>query len=106
AVSILGTQEEKDAFREAVNVAHRQVRSGPDSKVKYNAFDRHLQLWVAACLFIGFEDTYQLLTGKMTEEQAEQFYQTSAPLATGLQVPREMWPATRKDFDAYWNEMA
>ncbi|WP_280216061.1 oxygenase MpaB family protein [Nocardia cyriacigeorgica] len=106
AVSILGTQEEKDAFREAVNVAHRQVRSGPDSSVKYNAFDRHLQLWVAACLFIGFEDTYQLLNGKMTDEQAEQFYQTSSPLATGLQVPREMWPATRKDFDAYWNEMA
>ncbi|WP_280235564.1 oxygenase MpaB family protein [Nocardia cyriacigeorgica] len=106
AVSILGTQDEIDAFREAVNVAHRQVRSGPDSTVKYNAFDRDLQLWVAACLFIGFEDTYQLLNGKMTEEQAEQFYQTSSTLATGMQVTRQTWPATRKDFDTYWNDLA
>lgn len=49
-VAILGTDEEKNAYREAVNVAHRQVRSTDDSPVKYNAFNRELQLWVAACL--------------------------------------------------------
>ncbi|MFE5285945.1 oxygenase MpaB family protein [Nocardia sp. NPDC056611] len=102
AVAILGTPEEKVAFREAVNVAHRQVKSEPGVAVRYNAFDRDLQLWVAACLYIGFEDSYQLLNGKMNPEQAEAFYSTSAPLGTTLQVTDEMWPATRAEFDEYW----
>lgn len=103
AVAILGTDEERAAYREAVNVAHRQVRSTDDSPVKYNAFSRELQLWVAACLFIGFEDTYQLLNGVMTEEQAESFYRSAMPLGTTLQVTEDQWPATRADFDVYWN---
>ncbi|KZM69985.1 hypothetical protein AWN90_05145 [Nocardia terpenica] len=106
AVAILGTEEDKRAFREAVNVAHRQVKSEPGAPVRYNAFDRDLQLWVAACLYIGFEDSYQLLHGKMNPEQAEAFYATAAPLGTTLQVPATLWPATRADFDAYWNEAA
>ncbi|BDH59789.1 oxygenase MpaB family protein [Tsukamurella sp. PLM1] len=102
AVALLGTQREIDAFREAVNVAHRQVHSAPGAAVKYNAFDRELQLWVAACLFIGFEDSYQLLNGPLSDEQAENFYQSAATLATSMQVPRDMWPASRVAFDEYW----
>ncbi|WP_069163928.1 oxygenase MpaB family protein [Nocardia altamirensis] len=104
AVAILGTEEERLAYREAVNVAHRQVHSAPGAPVKYNAFDRSLQLWVAACLYIGFEDTYQLLQGRMSDEQAEAFYVSSSTLGTTLQVTADMWPATRADFDRYWNE--
>lgn len=104
AVAILGTEEERLAYREAVNVAHRQVHSAPGAPVKYNAFDRNLQLWVAACLYIGFEDTYQLLQGRMSDEQAEAFYASSSTLGTTLQVTAEMWPATRAEFDRYWNE--
>ncbi|MFI1464716.1 oxygenase MpaB family protein [Nocardia carnea] len=103
AVAILGDDEEKKAFREAVNGAHRQVRSEPGAPVKYNAFDRKLQLWVAACLYIGFEDTYQLLAGKMSPEQNEAFYRSSSSLGTTLQVTEDMWPATRAEFDEYWN---
>jgi uncharacterized protein (DUF2236 family) len=102
AVAILGTDEERAAFRDAVNGAHRQVRSEPGDPVKYNAFDRDLQMWVAACLFIGFEDTYQLLHGRMDNEQRENFYLSSSKLATTLQVPEDMWPTTRADFDEYW----
>ncbi len=102
-VAILGTDEEKNAYREAVNVAHRKVRSTQGSPVTYNAFNRELQLWVAACLFIFYEDTHQLLYGAMTEEQAETFYQSAMTIGTTLQVLEEMWPATRADFDAYWN---
>ncbi|WP_234814377.1 oxygenase MpaB family protein [Mycolicibacterium conceptionense] len=103
AVAILGTDEERAAYREAINTAHRQVRSTATSPVKYNAFHPELQLWVAACLYIGFEDTHQLLHGKMNDEQAEQFYQSASPLGTTLQVTADMWPASRKDFDHYWN---
>lgn len=55
AVALLGTDEERAAYREAINSAHRHVRSTETSPVKYNAFNRELQLWVAACLYIGFE---------------------------------------------------
>jgi len=103
AVAVLGTDEERAAYRDAINVAHRQVRSTDESPVKYNAFDRDLQLWVAACLFVFYEDTYQLLRGKMTEEQAEEFYHQAWPLGTTLQVTADQWPATRAEFDTYWN---
>ncbi|OHU21257.1 hypothetical protein BKG76_11325 [Mycobacteroides franklinii] len=103
AVAVLGTQQERDAYRDAVNVAHRQVRSTPESPVKYNAFNRELQMWVAACLFIFYEDTYQLIHGKMTDEQADNFYRKAMPIGTTLQVTEDQWPATRAAFDIYWN---
>lgn len=102
AVAILGNDEDRAAMRKAVDTAHRQVQSGPDSPVRYNAFDRDLQMWVAACLFVGMEDVYQLLRGELTPELAEQFYRSAAPLGTTLQVTDDQWPATRAEFDDYW----
>ncbi len=104
AVAILGTPEDRAAFREAVNSAHRHVQSTPESPVRYNAFDRDLQMWVAACLFVGLEDTYQLLRGELTAEQSEQFYRSAWTLGTTLQVSEDQWPPTRAEFDAYWEE--
>lgn len=104
AVAILGNPEDQDAYRDAVNRSHRQVFSSSDSPVQYNAFDRELQMWVAACLFVGLEDTYQLLRGEMTPEQSEQFYRSAWALGTTLQVTEGHWPPTRADFDTYWNE--
>ncbi|KMO72423.1 hypothetical protein BST22_00235 [Mycolicibacterium chubuense] len=102
AVAIRGTDEDRAAFRAAVDGVHRQVKSGPSSPVRYNAFDRDLQMWVAACLFVGLEDTYQLLRGPMTPEQREQFYRSAWSLGTTLQVTEDQWPATRDEFDDYW----
>jgi uncharacterized protein (DUF2236 family) len=82
AVAVFGSDNDRAAFREAIDVAHRQVISTPESPVRYNAFDRELQMWVAACLFVGLEDTYLLLRGEMTDDQ---------------------WPATRADFESYWD---
>ncbi|WP_156789277.1 oxygenase MpaB family protein, partial [Mycobacterium intermedium] len=104
AVAILGTPEDRAAFREAVNGSHKHVKSTADSPVKYNAFDRELQMWVAACLFVGLEDTYQLLRGEMTPEQSEQFYRSAWTLGTTLQVTEDQWPPTRQEFDTYWAE--
>src|SRR5215218_10514604 len=104
AVAVFGSAEDRAAFREAVDGAHRQVISAAESPVKYNAFDRDLQMWVAACLFVGLEDTYKLLRGEMTAGQAEQFYRSAWTLGTTLQVTEDQWPPTRADFDAYWSE--
>jgi uncharacterized protein (DUF2236 family) len=102
AVAILGSPDDRAAFRAAVDGAHRHVRSGPESPVSYNAFDRDLQMWVAACLFVGLEDTYQLLRGPMTAEQSERFYRSAWTLGTTLQVTEDQWPATRAEFDTWW----
>lgn len=104
AVAILGSPADRAAFGDAVDSVHRQVRSTPDSPVNYNAFDRDLQMWVAACLFVGLEDAYQLLRGTLTDELAEKFYRSAFTLGTTLQVTEDQWPATRADFDRYWNE--
>jgi uncharacterized protein (DUF2236 family) len=103
AVAVFGSDEDRAVFRAAVDGVHRQVISTADSPVKYNAFDRKLQMWVAACLFVGLEDTYTLLRGAMTAEQAEQFYRSSWTLGTTLQVTEDQWPATRAEFDEYWD---
>lgn len=105
AVAVLGTATDKLRYREAVNTSHRQVRSTASSPVKYNAMDRGLQLWVAMCLYIGFEDTHQLLRGRMNREQRALFYRDAAPLGTTLQVPADLWPATPDEFDALWVEL-
>ncbi len=104
AIAVFGSDRDRAAFRAAVDGVHRQVLSTADSPVKYNAFDRELQMWVAACLFVGLEDTYTLLRGEMTSAQAEQFYRSAWTLGTTLQVTEDQWPATRADFDAYWDE--
>jgi uncharacterized protein (DUF2236 family) len=103
AVAVLGTDHDKLLYREAVDTAHRHVKAGAESPVRYSAFDRDLQMWVAACLFVGLEDAYQLLRGELTPEQAEGFYRSAWPLGTTLQVNEDQWPPTRAAFDDYWN---
>ncbi|MEP9394548.1 oxygenase MpaB family protein [Gordonia sp. VNQ95] len=103
AVAASGDPKIRKAYRRAVGRAHAKVRSTPESPVKYNAFDPNLQLWVAACLYKGWEDVQRIFgdPAAITEEA----YQAGAVMGTTLQMPREMWPATRADFDVYWNGM-
>ena len=104
AVATKGTDDQKAAYRRAVNKSHAEVYSTPDSPVSYNAFDTDLQLWVAACIYKGTVDVLRLFVGDMDDETAERIYRESATLGTTLQVPAEMWPADRAAFDRYWEE--
>ncbi|MCT7658781.1 oxygenase MpaB family protein [Mycobacterium deserti] len=104
AVATMGTEQQKAAFRRAVNRAHAQVYSLDDSPVKYHAFDKDLQLWVGACLYKGGVDIQRLFVGEMDEETAERHYREGIPLGTTLQVPQDMWPPDRAAFDRYWQE--
>lgn len=104
AVATMGTDEEKKTYRQAVNRSHAQVRSTETSPVRYNAFDTQLQLWVAACLYKGFEDIYRYLgRAPLDDQTAERLYASSASLGTTLQVKPEMWPVDRAAFEEYWN---
>lgn len=102
SVALLGTDEERRLYREAVNGSHRLVRSAADSPVRYNAFDPDLQLWVAACLYYGFDDVVTKLRGPLPKPEADALYRYAARLGTTLQVRTEMWPADRAAFWEYW----
>jgi uncharacterized protein (DUF2236 family) len=104
SVAMLGTDEERNRYRDAVNGQHRSVRSEPGRAVKYSAFDPRLQLWVAACLYYGAVDIHEKLHGPMPDEQADAFYDHAARFGTTLQLPRAMWPADRAAFARYWDE--
>lgn len=105
AVSARGSEAQKTAFREAVDEVHRQVRSTDESPVRYNAFDRRLQLWVGACLYKGQVDVHRMFLGEMDDEHADRHYHGEGKaVATMLQVPESMWPPDRAAFDKYWQE--
>jgi uncharacterized protein (DUF2236 family) len=104
AVASMGTDAQKKAFRRAVNGAHAQVYSTDESPVSYHAFDKDLQMWVAACLYKGGVDVYRTFIGEMDDETADRHYTQGMSLGTTLQVPPEMWPADRAAFDKYWQD--
>lgn len=102
AVAMLGTDEDRRAFRKAVTKQHVQVRSDADSPVTYSAMDPRLQLWVAACLYYGTVDLLERMHGPLDEAAADALYAYSARFGTTLQVRQDMWPPDRAAFAAYW----
>jgi uncharacterized protein (DUF2236 family) len=104
AVATKGTEQQKAAYRRAVDRSHAQVYSTPDSPVSYNAFDKNLQMWVAACIYKGTVDVLRTFVGEMDDETADRVYREGASLGTTLQVPPEMWPVDRAAFERYWQE--
>lgn len=103
-IAVFGTDEERDALARAVTDVHRQVRNGPGDPVRYTALDPKLQLWVAACIYKGFEDSYEVLYGPPPAELFDVVYRHGARVATMLQVPADMWPPDRAAFGDYWAE--
>jgi uncharacterized protein (DUF2236 family) len=104
AVAAMGSDAQKSAYRRAVNGAHAQVYSTDESPVSYNAFDKDLQLWVAACLYKGGVDVYRTFIGEMDDETADRHYADGMALGTTLQMPPQMWPTDRAAFADYWQE--
>src|SRR3954467_1432510 len=104
-VAMLGTEAERAAMRREVNRQHGPVvRGEEDSDVAYSAFDPKLQLWVAACIYVGFSVWLELARRPLNDAQRDAFYRRCSRLGTTLQVPEEMWPADRDAFAAYWWE--
>ncbi|WSV87772.1 oxygenase MpaB family protein [Nocardia sp. NBC_01009] len=104
AVAMLGDDDERAAYRDAINRSHKPVHSTANSPVKYNAFDPKLQLWVAACLYWGARDLYERMHGPMDDTVADAFYRHAERLGSTLQMRSDLWPANRSAFDSYWTE--
>ncbi|PVY97490.1 oxygenase MpaB family protein [Actinomycetospora cinnamomea] len=102
AVALLGTDEERLAYRRAVGRSHAQVHSTEASPVDYDAFDPELQRWVALCLYRAFEDTWGLLAGAPGTRLPDAVFRECAVLGTTLQMRPEQWPADRDAFDVAW----
>ena len=102
AVAMLGTEDDRDVYRQAVGSVHRRVRSAPGAEVKYNAFDPELQKWVAVCLCWGVMDTHERLYGPLDRATKEVFVQYGAKFGTGLQMRPDMWPADLAAFESYF----
>lgn len=103
AIALLGTESERAAMRTEVNRQHKHVHSRPGDPVTYDAFDPELQLWVAACLYVGVEDVHRALYGEPDAATSETLYRHGARLGTTLQVPEDRWPADRAAFQQYWD---
>lgn len=93
----LGTDEDRATIARHVNRAHVPVQ-GED----YSAFDRDLQLWVAATLYRGGLEMYELFVGPVPESSREPLYQEAWAFGRTLQVADEQWPPTADAFDAWW----
>ncbi|MEX0869408.1 MAG: oxygenase MpaB family protein [Nitriliruptoraceae bacterium] len=104
AVAIAGSDDQRRTLGAEIDAVHRRVRSSRTSPLTYDASDPQLQLWVAACLYRGIEDTHEAFFGPLTEQQRESLYAWSAPLATTLQVTPEQWPPDRNAFETFWAE--
>ena len=98
-VVVLGNDAERARIAEKVNRAHVPVHSE-----NYNAFDPQLQLWVAATLYKGSVELFELFNGPLDEESHTRIYQQAAIYGTTLQVEADMWPADRAAFSAYWEQ--
>jgi len=102
AVAMLGTDDERAAFRKAVTGQHAQVYSEPGEKVQYRAMDPRLQTWVAACLYYGTIDVIERMHGPLDDATADALYAHCGRFGTTLQMPAEVWPANRQAFNEYW----
>lgn len=101
-IALLGSDEERLALRREVDRQHRLVRPPASDAPRVSAFDPDLQLWVAACMYVGARDAMDWLDGPIPEDVADEAYAHCARLATTLQVPASRWPADRAAFEDYW----
>jgi uncharacterized protein (DUF2236 family) len=100
---IYGTPEQLTAMRRSVNRAHVPVRRQAEGDSKgYNAFDGESQLWVVATLYDTAVTVYEQIHGQLDDDSADVIYREYAKIGTALQLPPELWPATRPAFREYW----
>ena len=100
---IWGTPQQSEFVTTMVNRAHKPVESGEGATLSYSAVDPQLQLWVAATLYDSAIVVYERIFGPLNDEDADAIYQDYAQIGVALQMPRELWPADRAAFRAYWN---
>ena len=103
-LALYGSDDERLVVRRGVDAQHRHVRSRPGDDVAYDAFDPELQLWVAACMYVGTLQGYETLYGRPEDVLADRLLRQCSRFATTLQVAEHRWPQNVPEFDRYWSE--
>lgn len=96
-----GTPDDVATVTRRVNRAHGPVRDAGDGSPAYNAFDPHLQLWVAATLYDSAVTAYESVFGPLDDAVADRLYAEYGRLGDTLQMPTASWPSDRAAFAAY-----
>jgi len=97
---VFGDRETALAAARGVNQVHSRVQ-GRD----YRALDPELLLWVYATLADTALVTYETFVQPLVRSEREEFHEEFKLLGELLGIPRERFPATVADFDAYLEEM-
>lgn len=97
---VFGDRETALAAARGVNQVHARVQ-GHD----YRALDPELLLWVYATLADTALVTYETFVQPLVRSEREEFHQEFKLLGELLGIPRERFPATVADLDAYLEEM-
>ena len=97
---VFGDRETAMAAARGVNQVHAQVK-GHD----YRALDPDLLLWVHATLMDTALVTYETFVKPLLPREREDFYQEFKLLGELLGIPRDRFPATLRDFEAYMDAM-
>ena len=95
-----GDRETALVAARAVNQVHARVKGRG-----YRALDPDLLLWVHATLFDTSLVTYETFVQRLPVEEREDFYQEFKLMGELLGIPRDRFPETLRDFDAYLDEM-
>jgi uncharacterized protein (DUF2236 family) len=103
-LALYGSDDERSELRRNVDAQHRHVRSRPGDEVFYDAYDSELQLWVAACMYVGTLQGYETLYGRASDDVATELLHQCSRFATTLQVPASQWPRDRAAFADYWSK--
>ena len=102
-LALYGSDDERSELRRNVDIQHRHVRSHPGGDVAYDAYDAELQLWVAACMYVGSLQGYEMLYGRPSDAVVTEMLRECSRVATTLQVPMSQWPGDSEAFAHYWS---
>lgn len=102
ALSVMGSDDDREVMRKAVAEVHDAVHSRADSPVKYSGNNRELQVWVAMCLFKYYLDQYTLVHGPLDEDTLDALTRAAEPLATGVNVRSSEWPQSFAEYEKRW----
>ncbi|MFF2496066.1 oxygenase MpaB family protein [Agromyces sp. NPDC058064] len=110
-----GDEAVRRAAVRRVNARHAPVRgdaadsadgeadeAGDARSARYSAFDADAQRWVASTLLATALAVEERLWGPLDEREADAIVRGYAPLGGSLQAGREGWPASRAEFEAWW----
>ena len=97
---VFGDRETALSAARGVNQAHANVQGAG-----YRALDPDLLLWVYATLADTALVTYEVFVKRLLPHEREEFHQEFKLLGELLGIPRDRFPNTVGDFDAYMEQM-